>query len=139
MIFLTRYYTPYGTWGDLEVEGKKFSTLERPWKGNKQSESCIIEGNFIMQMRESPVVRRVNGVNEGWEVTDVPSRKYIMVHSGNRVADSNGCLLIGKDKTIYDNELFITHSQDAFDEFMSILDSRQEWEIMIKPWLMEYP
>jgi len=139
MILLTRYYTPHGTWGDLEVEGEKFSTIERPWLGNEQSKSCIPSGVYNLELRNSPTVKRINGVNEGWEVKNVQGRKYIMFHSGNWVKDSDGCILLGKYKDIVDNSLFIGKSQEAFDEFMEIMDSRMQWEINIVSFIPEFP
>ncbi|MFB6225161.1 MAG: DUF5675 family protein [Candidatus Paceibacteria bacterium] len=140
MIVLNRYYTPFGVWGDLEVEGQTFSTAELPWKGNQKNISAIPEGNYIMQMRESPVVKRTSGFEEGWEIQDVPGRSYIMFHVGNwPKRDSEGCVLVGREKNIVENMVFVSNSQDAFKEFMSLLEGRMEWEIQIKPWRPEYP
>lgn len=140
MIILRRYYTPFGIWGDLEIEGKSFSTAELPWRGNKQNESAIPEGEYVLKLRDSPVVKRTSGVDEGWEITDVPGRSYIMLHVGNwPLRDSAGCPLIGREKKIVDNAVFVSNSQDAFDEFMEIADQKMEWDISIRPFRPEYP
>lgn len=139
MILLKRYYSPFGIHGDLEVEGHTFSTLEKSWKGNEQSVSCIPEGNFTMEMRSSPVVQRTSGFSEGWQVMDVPGRTYIMFHPGSWTKDTAGCILIGTEKDIVDNKLFLRDSQEAFKRFMELLDSQMQWEIQIRPWRLEYP
>lgn len=139
MIVLTRYYTKFGTWGDLEVEGENFSTIERPWKGNENNVSCIPEGNYVLQLRSSPVVQRTSGFEEGWEITNVPGRTYIMFHVANWMSDVNGCVGVGEEKRIVDNRLFVSDSRDSFERFMEILDLRNEWEILIKPFIPQYP
>ena len=73
------------------------SSMERPWKDNKNDESCIPAGLYRLKKRVSPIVDKTSGgeFKEGWEVTDVQGRTFIMFHVGNYVRNSNGCVLIG--------------------------------------------
>lgn len=135
MIRLERIYTPWGTLGWMYVEDKKFATMEPPWKNNKQSVSCIPEGIYQLGLRSSPIVKRINGYEEGWEVQEVPNRQYIMFHSGNYAKDSNGCILVGRNMLVHKDNIMVTHSQDAMDEWMELMDTKLLWDIEIKQWV----
>ncbi len=94
-----------------------------------------------MGLRYSNVVKRVTDgrYEEGWEIQDVEGRTYIMFHPGNIVKHTDGCVLVGEEKIIYKDGLFITNSQDTFDEFMEVLDRRLYWDIQIRGFMPEYP
>jgi len=65
-------------------------TLELPWKWNKQNLSCIPEGRYFCKRIISPRFGKVP------EVTDVPGRSHILIHTGNIDADTKGCIIIGE-------------------------------------------
>ena len=141
-LILTRQYTPWGVVGHLTLPtGWSCHTLERPWLHNRRNESCIPEGVYQLRMRVSPVVQRITRgrYQEGWEITDVPERTHIMVHPGNWVRNSDGCLLVGADRIISGDELMVTHSQATFDRLMAEMGGRQEWTIEILPYRAGYP
>jgi len=97
-IILTRGHGfEMGTPGRLEMPGFECHTMERPWHGNRVSESCIPPGVYPLRKRRSEVVRQASGGRypEGWEVQDVPGRTFIMIHPGNTIDDSEGCILPG--------------------------------------------
>lgn len=141
MIHMMRQYTPWGVIGEWNMPGYSCATLERPWQGNARGMSCIPEGVYTMQKRQSPVVSRITSGRypQGWEITDVPGRTHIMVHPGNWVRNSDGCVLVGRERTIQNDELMITHSQTTFDELMTALGLHDEWLISIESYRVEYP
>lgn len=101
------------------------SSMERPWKDNKNGESCIPAGLYKLKKRVSPIVDKTSGgeFKEGWEVTDVQGRTFIMFHVGNYVRNSDGCVLIGTKIAVHDTEGFmVTSSKAAFKEFMNIIE-----------------
>lgn len=101
------------------------SSMERPWKDNKNDESCIPAGLYRLKKRVSPIVDKTSGgeFKEGWEVTDVQGRTFIMFHVGNYVRNSNGCVLIGTKIAVHDTEGFmVTSSKSAFKEFMDVIE-----------------
>ena len=137
MITLTRAYLPDGsaTFGRLEVFDDTFCTLELPWRGNETNVSCIPEGTYPLQLRESPVVRRSSGSDffEGWEVAQVPDRRFIMFHVGNWVEDTDGCVLIGESFSWHAHKgPMVTNSRKAFRQFMLALVNRDFWDIEIR-------
>lgn len=131
-----------GTFGKLRLpDGKTLYTVERPWKGNKPSESCIPDGVYTLRKRRSGVVERSSKGKylEGWEVCDVPGRTYIMNHPANWPTDVEGCIGYGKTYGLIDGRLAVGHSQDAFDLFMQALEGEEEHILHIMPYLVEYP
>lgn len=85
------WFYPNQTLGTLYHDGKLLAyTLERPWKDNKRSESCIPIGLYHCVWQLSPKF--------GWtyQVLDVPDRSRILIHAGNIVRNTYGCILVGK-------------------------------------------
>lgn len=142
-VILERFsYAPDGTFGRLFLpNGQKFYTVELPWKGNKQRESCIPDGIYTLEKRVSPVVQRTSGgdYERGWEVTHVPGRTYIMIHPGNWPENFAGCIGVGLDYRILDGRNGVTQSRAAFSQVMAALDGPETWRLEIRPFFMEYP
>jgi hypothetical protein len=97
---LWRYFTgPTGTGGVLEVGGVRFClTLEQPWNGNRpdnprtraDESSCIPPGEYLYRVRPDdkwPEVIEIQGVR---------GRAGILIHPGNGLADTVGCILVGQ-------------------------------------------
>lgn len=141
-IILTRFaYSPDGTFGRLELPGGwSCFTVERPWKSNEAFESCIPDGVYQLKRRRSPVVERTSGGDylEGWEVCDVPGRSYIMIHVANWPRNVEGCIGVGKKYMVMQGNNGVTESKITFAELMGKLDGGQ-WQIDIRPFIMEYP
>ena len=120
-------HTDFGTFGNLEVQkrGKKFTcfTVERRWLQNERNVSCIPEGAYRMNKRKSSVVSRTTKGNfkEGWEVTGVPNRSYIMIHPGNTFHDVTGCIAVGEQLGWVRNGLGVTQSILTFNRLMDFL------------------
>lgn len=108
-IELVRYVNSSTYTLGLLFVNKEFTmyTLERPWLANRPWVSCIPEGEY-------KVVRL--GDRERWEVLDVKGRTNIQIHVGNRVNDSQGCILVGLNQ--YSD--MVTHSQDAIDALLTL-------------------
>lgn len=142
-VILERFaYSPDGTFGRLTLpNGQRFFTVERPWLSNKPFESCIPDGIYTLEKRPSPVVQRTSGGHyvEGWEVTHVPGRTFIMLHPGNWPTDFEGCIGVGTEYKIIDGQNGVSQSRLAFAQMMGALDGRASWRLEIRPFLMEYP
>lgn len=143
LIVLERFsYAPDGTFGRLKFpNGFECFTVERPWIGNQVKISCIPEGVYFLGLRESPVVKRVtNGrYEDGWEVEDVPGRTYIMIHPGNWPKNFQGCIGVGDEYKLIGSSMGVSNSQDTFDKVMEIMNTRSDWELLIKQYRPEYP
>jgi hypothetical protein len=142
MILLERAYTDMGTFGVWTMpSGFQCYTVERPWAGNKPFKSCIPEGVYTMKKRPSPVVERTSRgrYSEGWEVTNVPERSYIMVHPGNTAADLEGCVAPGEALGYIEGKWAVTNSQAVFRRLMTELSTRSEWTIDIRVRAVQWP
>ena len=144
-LVLTRdAFTPWGTFGRLQFPtGESVYTIERPWLDNETYVSCIPNGVYTMEKRNSPVVQRTSGgeYQEGWEVTDVIDRTFIMLHPANWMDDLAGCIGVGKHYVISQNKKAqwvpsVLSSRVAFGEVMGLLDRHNEWTLDIRPFIM---
>jgi hypothetical protein len=96
--------------GQISLNGKIMGyTLERPWQGNIPLISSIPVGTYSAFVRTE--------TKDKWriELRDVPKRGNIQLHVGNFVADSVGCILIGRN--LKGNLCELTESQAAFNSF----------------------
>lgn len=76
--------------GVLLLDGKPLAfTLELPWAGNERRKSCIPTGDYTLSPYNSKKFGSV------WLVEDVPGRTGILIHAGNTVSDTSGCILVG--------------------------------------------
>ena len=124
MIMIKRFcYHPMGILGVLWVAGRKFYTVERPWKDNIPYESCIPEGEYDLSWRESPKF--------GWtyEVKDVPNRTHILIHVANYPQDVVGC--VGLGSRLMADRIAVFASKLAINEFHEITGANP-WQLHIE-------
>ena len=123
IVRLTRTYTPDGeaTLGKLELpNGWSCYTLELPWKANQRMVSCIPEGAYALGLVSSPLVTRLSGGKhlKAWELLDVPNRSHILLHAGNYLRDTRGCILVGAEHTKSDKGWMVSRSVVTYDQFV---------------------
>ena len=107
---------PEGTFGVLIVEGKPLCvTCEDPWNDNKKGESCVPTGLYECVRHNGTRYRNV------WEVTHVPGRSAILIHSGNTIRDTRGCILVGYGFGRIDKLPAVTESISALQTLRSRL------------------
>lgn len=103
-LIVTRYQSDtLATLSRLSFEGRLLCYgLELPWRANARRVSCIPAGRYPLRFRRAGgfherYARKFPHFHKGMiEVCDVPGRDYILIHTGNYPADTNGCLLIGQ-------------------------------------------
>ena len=137
----------YHTIGQLVFDDFEIFMLERPWipaetLGGQPFISCIPDGEYELR----PYIRR-NGsqvlslVNEALSVyfqkTDRPDdvgRYKNLIHPGNRVSHSEGCLLTGESWELRpDQSAWVSRSQISKDRLMALLDFNSAHSIVIQP------
>jgi hypothetical protein len=119
--------TDDGVRGELRMDGQRLChTLERPWLGNETDISCIPAGGYLCRRMHSP------RFGETFEVTDVPGRSHILFHAGNTVADTHGCILLGRSRGIVYGRDGVTESRLAFKTFMRRLDGVDAFTLSIR-------
>jgi hypothetical protein len=107
--------------GVLEEDDGTFFcfTLEEPWRDlnldgvGDRGVSCIPAGTYQVFRRWSASRRR-----EVFEVRGVPGRTAILIHSGNTVADTEGCILIGQREGVLEQEPAVLMSKIAVEALM---------------------
>lgn len=101
-------------------------TLERPWRDNQKSISCILPGSYTCERVISPKF----GVT--FEILNVFGRAEILFHKGNIQEDSHGCVLIGEQFGVLSNEPAILAAKEGFEEFMRITSSVDTFTLFIR-------
>ncbi len=84
-------------------------TCEDPWNDNQTSISCIPKGVYQCDKYSSEKFKDV------WELKDVPNRSSILIHNGNSIADTHGCILVGKAFGTLSGMPAVVQSRDALD------------------------
>lgn len=85
-------------------------TLEDPDNNNHQGDSCIPFGTYDCIPHDGPKFKNV------WEVTNVPNRGAILIHSGNTINDTHGCILVGKKRGFIQDLPAVLESKAALEE-----------------------
>lgn len=118
--FLRRTATnPKGTLGILSKDGKALCcTCEELWRENARRVSCIPAGRYRVVKRVSPKH------GHHWHVLDVPGRDMILIHAGNTIHDTEGCILVGKNFTIIDGLPGVADSRKTMDALRNALPNQ---------------
>ena len=112
-----------GTFGIFSGEGLHFHSAELPWRDNASRVSCIPAGRYICRPYSSPKFPDV------YEVTDVPGRSAILIHSGNFAGDTTkglrsdvlGCILLGLGRDWLYGQKAVTSSRAALDKLRAVI------------------
>lgn len=104
-----------GTYGVLLINGRPyFTTLELPWKDNLRNISCIPPGMYKAKRMYSEKFKKIVFVLE-----NVPDRDLIEIHIGNKIEDTEGCILLGTEYNVM--SVGIVNSRAAFSDFMIMM------------------
>ena len=96
----------------------QLQTLERPWIFNERKVSCIPTGTYLVKRHNSPKF------GQCFKVQDVKGRSDILIHSGNVVNDTLGCILVGLSAGSADdnNTAMIYNSRKAMAVLLALID-----------------
>ena len=124
------------TIGKLYVDGKYFSdVLEDVDRGldSSMTESEILEkkvkgqtaiptGHYVINITYSPKYKRMMPL-----LLDVKGFSGIRIHSGNSSKDTEGCLLVGKNKKVG----MVLESRDTYQQLFKMMEGQKEITIDI--------
>jgi hypothetical protein len=120
IITLTRKRTgEYGTFGKLYADSEfQCYTLEPPWYNNQENISCIPAGRYQIMPYRSPHFGLV------YKIINVPDRTDILIHKGNTLSDTEGCLTVGSKLGTLGSNPAVLQSKIAFDNLIDTLDNK---------------
>ena len=104
--------------GLLAAGGKIFHIIERPWNNNRRNESCIPAGEYhttFLPRSASGKYRQV------YHLQSVPGRSGILIHNGNVVAHSRGCLIIGLRRGSLAGKAAVLNSRSALHQLFEVM------------------
>lgn len=117
-----------GVWGVFIYQYRPFAVSgELPWHENKSDISCIPEGCYTCEMKQS--------ASKGYvpHIIDVIGRDNILIHVGNiPKQDSLGCILIGEAFEKLDGFQAITSSKKAYGELMGIIGGDKNFLLKVE-------
>lgn len=96
----------------------QLQTLERPWIFNERKVSCIPTGTYLVKRHVSPKF------GQCFKIQDVKGRSDILIHSGNVVNDTLGCVLVGltSSSVDYSSSAVIYNSRKAMAVLLALID-----------------
>ena len=106
-----------GVQGNIVMDGvTKMMTLELPDRDNQAGISCIPPGSYLCQMAFSNHIGA-----DVYHLQGVPCRTSVLIHCGNTIADTEGCILVGRayTKTV-SLPLFLLESHAALASLYAI-------------------
>lgn len=114
-----------GTFGVLSRDDIPLClTLEDPWDNNKKDVSCIPAGTYQVVPHSGARYKNV------WRLENVPNRTDILIHEGNTIANTKGCLLVGEIFGELNKQPAILRSVPTLDKLRKILP--QQFTLTIK-------
>ena len=105
------------TTGALVINGYTVYVLERPWLDNKRNKSCIPSGKYICKFLPRSGSGKYRNV---YHVVPVDNRSGILIHQGNLVIHSLGCLIIGSRIGTLSGKRAVLSSRQALRELNKI-------------------
>ena len=112
--------------GDSQVLSQEgpIWVLERPWRNNSRSISCIPLGTYLVKPHDSPSKGKCFIL-----VGPEPERSDILIHVGNELKDTEGCLLVGSSVNITQDKFFCGNSRNTLNKMLANLT--KEWYLVI--------
>ena len=100
------------TFGGLVLGDQVLHTLEPPWLENLVNKSCIPAGRYRVNYLKKSYSGKYKDV---YHIVDVDGRSGILIHKGNLVGHSTGCVIIGLIKGFLGSEPAVLSSAVALE------------------------
>lgn len=115
---LIREYLANCTLGTLLLPtGALFYTIEPPWLNNKRAKSCIPEGTYALEPLSASASGKYRNV---LKVANVEGRLGILMHAGNTVDDTTGCIIVGLKSGTLAGQPAVLQSRPAIAELWEL-------------------
>lgn len=97
------------------------ATIERPWKENKNFISCIPRGVYRVEPYSSDKYKGV------FQIMDVSGRYNVLVHIGNTVKNTTGCVLVGSEFGYLGGNDAVLNSARAMERLKKYVENQPWW------------
>jgi hypothetical protein len=105
--------------GMLFISGEFFYTLELPWLNNVRNISCIPPDEYLCEFIEESNNKKFH---DCYAVRNVPARAGVLIHNGNLVTHTHGCVLIGKARSKFLRQPSIEKSKSALSDLVYLMN-----------------
>lgn len=127
-VHITRFCRgPQGVFGRLTAPTLELFTVERPWRDNREGESCIPPGDYVCEPHDSERFPNtwavVGGTVSHWHSAET-ERSAVLFHVANTIDDIEGCIGPGLDLTGFGGRWAVTDSRRAMNEMRRVLPER---------------
>jgi hypothetical protein len=116
------------TLGQLHIEGASICTLEPPWRNNESNQSCIPPGVYTVNYLNKSASGKYRDV---YHVTGVDGRHGVLIHKGNTVNQTKGCILVGLRTGRLMGERAVLNSKSALGELHKIT-GRESFTLIVE-------
>ena len=106
---------------DMDRHLSQTDSIDQIKTAKVYGQTCIPYGRYELALTFSNKYKRVMPL-----VVNGPGFEGIRIHSGNKAADTEGCLLVGYEKDILNNQ--IVQSKAAIAELYQLIDSKSKTE-----------
>ena len=116
-----------GSIGVLRLGHQPFCcTLEPPDRDNQKNISCIPTGSYTARRVKSPKY------GDTFEITSVPGRSWVLIHAGNVVKHTKGCVLLGQYFGKLKGDRAVLNSGKTFRAFLEATAGLDAFELEIR-------
>jgi len=116
-----------GTFGVLKINKEVFCvTLEPPDIENARNISSIPAQQYVCRRVDSP------RYGDTFEICDVPFRTNVLVHPGNQVIHTQGCVLLAQHFGKLRGDRAVLNSGNTFRAFLSRMTMHNTFHLTIK-------
>ena len=106
----------FGTFGILKIQKEVFCvTLEPSDRLNAPNTSSIPAQQYTLRRHAS------QKFGDTFEVTNVPGRVAVLIHAGNVVGETQGCIILGQHFGKLREDRAVLNSGATFQAFMNIM------------------
>lgn len=109
----------------MVIDGQEFCTLEPPWLDNRRNVSCIPAGEYRCEFLAKSASGKYKDV---FHLQDVPGRSGILIHNGNLVSHTKGCILLGMRHGRLAGQRAVLNSRAAMSQ---LGEYKQSFELVI--------